>query len=542
MTCRTCIGVTGGTGSSTQIDSPYLYPRLSGAVSSDSISSVDHVIEFCEPMQGVRFNQNDEPLRGNCGIFSRNVDSYPLNDPTTLENGYYTFGLSEMVLAYVKLNNYPRSGGYIRFKFLNPSGTIFFTSTTTLPIPDPSWTWWYAWAWGVVGKFDNTSGYSQNEILVPGNYKVLIETTWGNAVIDYVITGLGAMPLIFEVQGSGSFLVYRNGTLKATARQSSPKTVTYYLGDAIAFQAYADAGNQLVSVCDVPQTECRQDVGYAYNVIGQLPQKMVAKFQAACTPNWQCEPGYTGYETDGCGNRRRNTACDQPPLVITNVTATAISAGNIRIGWTQSAAGNIKITKNGVQVFTWNETSPGSKTWESMNNQTGTYTFCVNGVCALPITISCTSEVFWCEEPKNGYEINSCGVRRKNHACDAPLPWFILTAARTTIDAYGESVNITATGRNGEVRLFERGPLGIGDTQILTGVGVNNTVTFSVLVSKKTTYRAGWKNYDGSDQWSTEVSIATKADQTDPWALLMQYGPYAIGALVLANIVGALRK
>ena len=29
----------------------------------------------------------------------------------------------------------------------------------------------------------------------------------------------------------------------------------------------------------------------------------------ACTPYWQCESGQTGYETDGCGNRRENPAC-----------------------------------------------------------------------------------------------------------------------------------------------------------------------------------------------------------------------------------------
>lgn len=33
-----------------------------------------------------------------------------------------------------------------------------------------------------------------------------------------------------------------------------------------------------------------------------------------CTPNWQCEPGYTGYEIDGCGNRRLNSACCNMPM------------------------------------------------------------------------------------------------------------------------------------------------------------------------------------------------------------------------------------
>ena len=28
-----------------------------------------------------------------------------------------------------------------------------------------------------------------------------------------------------------------------------------------------------------------------------------------CVPFWQCEPGGTGFEVDGCGNRRPNAAC-----------------------------------------------------------------------------------------------------------------------------------------------------------------------------------------------------------------------------------------
>lgn len=33
---------------------------------------------------------------------------------------------------------------------------------------------------------------------------------------------------------------------------------------------------------------------------------------AACIPNWQCESGYTGYEADGCGNRRLSALCILP--------------------------------------------------------------------------------------------------------------------------------------------------------------------------------------------------------------------------------------
>ncbi|MCJ7769267.1 MAG: hypothetical protein MUO92_02175, partial [Dehalococcoidales bacterium] len=71
-------------------------------------------------------------------------------------------------------------------------------------------------------------------------------------------------------------------------------------------------------------------------------------------------------------------------LIITNVTATLISAGNIKIRWTQNIPGFISITKNGIEVFTWNETTAGAKNWDSMNNLSGTYIFCVNSVCAVP--------------------------------------------------------------------------------------------------------------------------------------------------------------
>lgn len=107
-----------------------------------------------------------------------------------------------------------------------------------------------------------------------------------------------------------------------------------------------------------------------------------------------------------------------PVLKITNVTATLVSAGNILISWTQNIAGLISITRNGVQVFTFQETSGGDKEWVSMNNVSGTYTFCVNGVCAEPFVLDCVSNVWYCEEPLNGYEINGCGDRRLNPACD----------------------------------------------------------------------------------------------------------------------------
>lgn len=33
----------------------------------------------------------------------------------------------------------------------------------------------------------------------------------------------------------------------------------------------------------------------------------------SCVPNWQCEQPSNGYESDGCGNRRANSACCSTP-------------------------------------------------------------------------------------------------------------------------------------------------------------------------------------------------------------------------------------
>jgi len=39
-------------------------------------------------------------------------------------------------------------------------------------------------------------------------------------------------------------------------------------------------------------------------------------FTPPCIPTWQCEPGQTGYDADGCGNRRANPACAYTEAVL----------------------------------------------------------------------------------------------------------------------------------------------------------------------------------------------------------------------------------
>lgn len=99
-----------------------------------------------------------------------------------------TFGASEMMLAFVKLKNYPRSGGQTKITFFKLDGTVMYQSTFQLPIPNPEWEWWYAFSWATVGHYDHTSGYSGDEVIAAGTYRVLWETPWGNEETTYVIS------------------------------------------------------------------------------------------------------------------------------------------------------------------------------------------------------------------------------------------------------------------------------------------------------------------------------------------------------------------
>lgn len=357
--CKSCIGIVGGTGTP-----PYgiqAFGALSNTLPYTTIS-------FCKPTSGVSFHQNSEPPRSECGIYTRDLDVYPLNQYTTLDSsGYYTFGASEMALVFARIDNYPRIGSFVDIEFRRPDGSVIYLSSHSLPVPNPSWTWWYAFVWGVIGKFDDTfipsDGDVKNEIIAPGTYTAIVRTPWGNSTIDYAVTstapcqppggvdhmcashtdmsmwnvstcsydtqrcstgvcdsGTGscavAMPLEFDVTGLGSVFVYKNGSLIGTALPGIPVTATYVIGDTIAFQAYPDHGWMLESMCDYPQTECRTDLIYSYTVTGQLPQRMIATFkEAPCVPMWVCHYPLDGTEGDGCGNVRNNPACNpiEPP-------------------------------------------------------------------------------------------------------------------------------------------------------------------------------------------------------------------------------------
>lgn len=74
----------------------------------------------------------------------------------------------------------------------------------------------------------------------------------------------------------------------------------------------AEIGKSFVvfaNMVSCPPIECEPgQTGYEQDGCGNRRLNPVCG-QPVCTPDWQCEPGQTGFEQDGCGNRRENPAC-----------------------------------------------------------------------------------------------------------------------------------------------------------------------------------------------------------------------------------------
>ncbi len=325
-------GVIGGTGQRPYSEQSY----LSGAVSSDHIYA-SHTLQFCRPIPDTPFAYlTATPPMTDCGSFSRDLKNFPLNNPTITSGNTRTFGKSEMVIAFLRLDNYQGGGGHIRFQFHRPDNSIMVVQDLDVPAPDPSWSWWYYWGWACVGRFDDTTGYSVNEIIAPGNYTVDVITSWGNAYISYDVvdtTPAPPMDVIFEVVGPGTFLIYKNSNLAATALPGSPKTVSFKIGDTFGYQAIADANAVFQKLCDVPQTECRPEPQYTYDIVGQIPGRFIATFTTVPPTKYSCLNGCSTavYVGDYDSKAACLTGCAPPPPSCGNIAADSWSVNSVKV-------------------------------------------------------------------------------------------------------------------------------------------------------------------------------------------------------------------
>jgi hypothetical protein len=148
-----------------------------------------------------------------------------------------------------------------------------------------------------------------------------------------------------------------------------------------------------------------------------------------CVPIWQCEPGQTGYEIDGCGNRRANTdLCNPttPPGIVVGSRVCALdrSSGN------KYSADVIELVYNGAKLMVW-----GYPGYPNGLLAIFAYTDYTEGDCAgIPPPPVCVP-VWNCELPLNGWEADGCGNRRGNGACNPPIApkWNVSIYARDSV-------------------------------------------------------------------------------------------------------------
>lgn len=156
------------------------------AITSDNIN-VTHQIEFSKPTPNDTANWcSVYPDHTDIGIYTRDLKDYPSND---LPSGGgcpcnpCRISPSEMVLTYFNLDNYSNpSSGSVRLYWINKANpdVSLHEGIWTVPSPNPEWTYWWYRGWSFIGRFDW-------EIKLPGEYQCGIQTSWGDAIIDFTV-------------------------------------------------------------------------------------------------------------------------------------------------------------------------------------------------------------------------------------------------------------------------------------------------------------------------------------------------------------------
>ncbi len=137
--------------------------------------------------------------------------------------------------------------------------------------------------------------------------------------------------------------------------------------------------------------------------------------ESPCVPNWVCEYPLNGYESDGCGNRRLNSACN--PCVPNWMCEYPLN------GYETDGCGNRRLNS---------ACNPCTPNWQCelpLNGyeSDGCGNRRLNLLCGL-----CVPD-WMCEYPLNGYERDGCGNRRQNPQCNpiCPNPEVTLTLTLT---------------------------------------------------------------------------------------------------------------
>ena len=188
-------------------------------------------------------------------------------------------------------------------------------------------------------------------------------------------------------------------------------------------------------------------VGYGVTVWSQDAAWDVYISKMTCVPSWQCEPGQTGWEIDGCGNRRANTICNP-------------------------AGGCIPSWRCDQPLNGYENDGCGNRRVNTICNPTG----------------GCIPS--WkCETPLNGYENDGCGNRRANPACNPPQTGNISfvsspPGSEIYIDGADQNIKTPATIYNIPVgpHIYTLKQTGYNDVTGTANVGLNQTAVASATL------------------------------------------------------------
>jgi len=275
----------------------------------------------------------------------------------------------------------------------------------------------------------------------------------------------------FKEAPPGSVGLYKNGNLYGTAFSYRSMTVPYAIGDIIGFQALALTNGVFSRICDYPQTECRTEPQQSYTVVGQLPQKMIAYFDAGCISDvYVCEVPANGFEVNGCGDRRANSRCDSVPETVT-VTIQVNGQGTISLNEHSTTSSKTITLPKGTSATIQGVPASGYKFIKfTQTNPPGETT----------------------QNPFSGTIVNS-GTITAVFEVDIPTSGFTITADKTSGDTeYIANITITKSDDpNGTVKLFKKGLI----TECIPGLEsiqlVNGTATVQLLVNSSGAIFAG---------------------------------------------------
>lgn len=226
------------------------------------------------------------------------------------------------------------------------------------------------------------------------------------------------------------------------------------------------------------------DYSGTVSVVTGQTAAVTATLIVACVPVWKCEIPLNGYETDGCGNRRANPACNPPQIGNISFTSTPPGAEIFLDGIDQGVKTPNTVSSIPVGTHAYMLRLAG------YNDYTGSIDVTLNQTAAVTASLIAACTPVWnCELPLNGYETDGCSNRRLNPACNPPQTGSISFAstppgAEIYIDGADQNTKTPATIYDIPIgtHTYTLKQTGYNDVTGTANVGTNQTAVASATL------------------------------------------------------------